>query len=742
IKQIQGSPLETSLVDRLFILDTSLISFDHRSGDISYFASANNWPTLSKGDMIAYYSSDEAIYGRIINLLSEGELKGLELEPVHLNELFSYMAIRDTLRSLGNGYETILGTDVSLSNDTLTLQYVDIEILDGVIIIGRVRVNNLSLWEQADGEVFSYMGPKWAGGTETRSFQLEWNQNLLFDANLGFYALDGEVLQDSLLLRTRIYTSDESSDFPVHFKVEDWIVFQWYMPGTSSFDMDVELGGSADFTAEFSTSDLWQTISTYDFQTKEAELPEWNHTNTVETNVRLTSRLIPVFCGQSGPLIEKNISTSIEAKAEWPEWTISSEFDYNAKVISDAVVFKEMPVAIFQNTADTESLFYNSGVLENESPVASFYISPSTGFTSTDFKFNANASSDREDNSTSLQVRWDFDGNGTWDTEYSIDKVEYHRYVLANTYEAKLEVKDSQNSTSISTETIEVHSTSSAPIAAFTISPEFGKVADFFTFDASGCYDAEDPLSTLEVRWDFQNDGEWDTHFETSKAKTWVYDAAMDYVVKLEVRDSDALTGSTTKLLKVENANIKPTAFFTVSPETGSIETRFDFDASGSTDVEDSIDELQVRWDWKNNGIWDTEYRLLKTITHEYSRTGTYTVVIEVLDTDGFSNTFSRDVIVNDPNTPPSADFTINPTIGTINTKFVFDASISTDKEDDTSELEVKWDWDNEEPYDTEYSSVKTITYQWTQPGTYVVKMMIRDSGGLEATKARFVTVQ
>jgi len=91
-----------------------------------------------------------------------------------------------------------------------------------------------------------------------------------------------------------------------------------------------------------------------------------------------------------------------------------------------------------------------------------------------------------------------------------------------------------------------------------------------------------------------------------------VYQEAGNYVVKLEVKDTDGLTGSTTKLLRVTSANIKPTALFTVTPQSGQIGTVFSFDASSSTDPEDATELLEVRWDWENDGIWDTEYRTIK----------------------------------------------------------------------------------------------------------------------------------
>jgi len=81
-----------------------------------------------------------------------------------------------------------------------------------------------------------------------------------------------------------------------------------------------------------------------------------------------------------------------------------------------------------------------------------------------------------------------------------------------------------------------------------------------------------------------------------------------------------------------------PTALFTVDPPSGDTLTIFNFDASGCTDNEDSLSVLQVRWDWENDGNWDTGYSTTKTATHQYFIEGTYTVKLEVKNTIGLTD--------------------------------------------------------------------------------------------------------
>ncbi len=190
-----------------------------------------------------------------------------------------------------------------------------------------------------------------------------------------------------------------------------------------------------------------------------------------------------------------------------------------------------------------------------------------------------------------------------------------------------------------------------APTASFTINPTSGTNLTAFTFDASGSSDSEDETSVLKVRWDWNNDGAWDTDYSTTKIATHQYTVAGTYTIVLEVEDSEYLTNSTTKTLNVSIVNTAPTASFTVSPTSGTVDTVFDFDARGSNDNEDETSVLQVRWDWNNDGTFDTNYNTTKITTHQYTVAGTYTIVLEVRDSEGWTHSTTKIVTVQRPST-------------------------------------------------------------------------------------------
>ncbi len=94
-------------------------------------------------------------------------------------------------------------------------------------------------------------------------------------------------------------------------------------------------------------------------------------------------------------------------------------------------------------------------------------------------------------------------------------------------------------------------------------------------------------------------------------------------------------------------SNTPPIASFTVTPETGDTATIFIVDASASSDVEDPVTALEVRWDWEDDGAWDTPWTTEKTAEHQYAGPGTYTIRLEVRDTGGLTGSTARQVEVS-----------------------------------------------------------------------------------------------
>lgn len=75
-----------------------------------------------------------------------------------------------------------------------------------------------------------------------------------------------------------------------------------------------------------------------------------------------------------------------------------------------------------------------------------------------------------------------------------------------------------------------------------------------------------------------------------------------------------------------------PAAALTTDPISGTTGSFFHFDASGSTDTQTPVGQLEVRWDWDGDLVYDTDWFTTKTAAHSYAAVGTYTVTVEVRD--------------------------------------------------------------------------------------------------------------
>lgn len=719
-------------------LDTLVFTNPVRTNGQVRFDLIGTPPAIKSGDLV-YYSGAEGVSGKVTSAMIIGSRMVLQLEKAGLEQIFKSITVQDT--SIGRLLKSRFRTEAGQWNsDTLSLD--ELYLYNG-------------FWESKSLKVHFSEGTLYSKGSCPQFFLAGQGTDPWFDrCRLDFkYSLDirGELTiktgsamdaSDSLLVENSVYGPLLINGFPVSFKVETWLGFHAVTERDTVLSISLSGLSRGNLSLSYNYWETWKFIQDNQLQSADIRMFQGSRFYGYLGEVFITQVITPVFCGENSFSLLNRFSARINSSVSIPDWQASQKVGTMGTMVRSGLAFGENIPALL-TTAET--LFYSegqTGVLENQPPKALFTVNPPAGFTDTNFEFNATSSSDLESPDQDLLVRWDFDGDNHYDTEFSEEKIAFKQFLQPGIYQAILEVKDPEGLTSRHVSSVEVSLSSSAPIAFFTVKPESGRISDVFLFDASGCYDAEDGITQLKVHWDFDGDGIWDQPWTTDKAAIFVFNEPGRYIAKLEVLDTQGLIGSTTRIINVAAANIKPTAFFTVNPEQGSTETRFVFDASGCTDPEDTPESLQVKWDWNNDGVYDTEFRAIKTIQHVFAEAGTYTVVMQVVDTEGYGATYSVQIVVTNPNTPPEADFSINPLVGTVDMDITFDASLCTDSEDSLGQLEVAWDWDNDDKYDTPFSKEKVITRKFTTPGTYIVKVMVRDSGGLTDTKARLVTIE
>jgi len=309
----------------------------------------------------------------------------------------------------------------------------------------------------------------------------------------------------------------------------------------------------------------------------------------------------------------------------------------------------------------------NSAGNQNQAPIAQFQATPLIGPAPLDVSFNASQSSDPDGDP--LTYTWDF-GDGNTGTGVAPD----HTYQSTGVFTVKLTVSDGQSSTNAFV-SVFVSSGNTAPIASFTATPTSGTSPLLVNFDASGSSDPDnDPLS---YTWTF-GDGASGSGISPSHT----YQNGGVYTATLTVSDGSASTSSTTTITVIA-PNQGPTAAFTATPTTGEAPLVVSFDASTSSDPEN--DPLTYSWAFGdgNNGTGVSP-------NHTYLNPGSYTVTLTVSDGE-FSDQATTLISVLVPNLGPTAAFTATPTAGEAPLAVSFDASTSSDPENDP--LSYSWDF-------------------------------------------------
>jgi len=88
---------------------------------------------------------------------------------------------------------------------------------------------------------------------------------------------------------------------------------------------------------------------------------------------------------------------------------------------------------------------------QNSPPHADVAVFPNIADTSSYIRFNGTASEDLETPLELLQFRWDFNGDGIWETDFKRDTIAIWQYEKTGTYQPVMEVRDEGRLTSIDT---------------------------------------------------------------------------------------------------------------------------------------------------------------------------------------------------------------------------------------------------------------------------------------------------
>jgi PKD repeat protein len=182
--------------------------------------------------------------------------------------------------------------------------------------------------------------------------------------------------------------------------------------------------------------------------------------------------------------------------------------------------------------------------------------------------------------------------------------------------------------------------------ARFSFLPDDGDTNTEFTFDAGLSISVDTDI--ISYVWDFG-----DGNSATGEVVTHVFDASGDYNVTLTVRNGNGTQSRSSQRVLVDAANNQPpTAVIGVSPITGTLNTRFNFDGTASFDPDSDPDDPNTFRD--DDYTWtfgDGTTAEGAQVSHVYDAPGEYDVQLIVRDPDNADGSTTVTVTVADVST-------------------------------------------------------------------------------------------
>lgn len=156
--------------------------------------------------------------------------------------------------------------------------------------------------------------------------------------------------------------------------------------------------------------------------------------------------------------------------------------------------------------------------------------------------------------------------------------------------------------------------------------PYLGSVNQTIVLNGAG---SSDDVQVVGYRWDWTNDGKWDTDWLTSSTTTHIYTDEGKYIVNLQVQDSEGLRDNDTTSVTITRGNTGHQAPVADAggPYHGLTYQNIQFDGSKSYAMNASI----VNYTWV---FGDGSYGYDVSPIHSYDSAGTFTIILTIKDTN------------------------------------------------------------------------------------------------------------
>jgi PKD repeat protein len=258
--------------------------------------------------------------------------------------------------------------------------------------------------------------------------------------------------------------------------------------------------------------------------------------------------------------------------------------------------------------------------------------------------------------------------------------------------------------------------------ASFVANPSSGEVPLTVNFDAGSSFDPDGEIVSYE--WDFDEDGRYDD--AVGEVVSYEFTQEGNYEVSLRVTDNNGESATTSQVIEAGSVG-GLRAVITPPLGEGAVyftDERYEFDGNLSQATEQKI--VKFKWDMGDGTKLEG-----RSVKHTYEEVGSYQVVLTVLDADGNADESILDLEVVEEGTPPSASIKTSPAAvsgvvsGPVPLTVGFDASGSTDPEDDI--VDYEWDFDGDGIVDDSGSKVSNT---YGEVGSYEAMLVVTDAAG------------
>jgi len=328
---------------------------------------------------------------------------------------------------------------------------------------------------------------------------------------------------------------------------------------------------------------------------------------------------------------------------------------------------------------------------------------------------------------------WNFGDNST-DTMQNPS----HTYLTAGSYQVTLTVTDNGGKSGLITKNVIVNPlVNQAPIISNItgLQTSFKPLIGKFTETSS---DTDGFITQWD--WNFGDGRTFTTTDSALKNPTHIYLFPGTYTVSLTVTD-DGLPDGTNKKTTTSSiqfvvapppANQPPVALFTINTNNIAAPATISF-SDASSDSDGNI----VSWLWEfETGItiFYNAQTYQKTVSHTFTKSGTYPVKLTVTDDGNLSNTFILDIVVK--NNPPVAILSAFPDSVLSKTQVNFFGNNSYDTDGNIT----KYAWDFGDGA-TIIQGNTAETHIYSKPGTYKASLTVTDNLGDSSTANLFINV-